>query len=70
MHVLMAGRRYCVHERCVGVIDAMKKDQRLADGRMDKRSSPDSDTDLRSGYSDSVRYGAWPVFKFTVGGDT
>lgn len=61
MHGLMDGRRFLVHERCVGLIDAMHKDLRKPDGTGDKRSSPDSETDFRSGYSDSARYGIWPI---------
>lgn len=63
MHGLMQGGRFYVHERCTGVLDAMHNDLAKPDGTIDKRSSPDSASDLRSGFSDSVRYGVWPVFK-------
>lgn len=63
MHALMKSRRLLVHERCSGFIDAMHKDMQRPDGKPDKRSSPDSETDFRSGYSDSGRYGIWPIFQ-------
>lgn len=63
MHGLMKAGRFYVHERCVGLIDAMHNDMRLPDGRIDKRSSPDSDSDFRSGFSDAARYAIWPIFR-------
>jgi hypothetical protein len=62
MHILMQQRRFLVHQRCVGTIEAMNQDRRKPDGRMDKRSSPDSPSDFLSGHSDAVRYGLWPIF--------
>lgn len=64
MHMLMKAGRLLVHERCTGVIDAFTRDQRKPDGRIDKRSSPDSESDFRTGYSDSARYGIWPIMRF------
>lgn len=66
MHILMTERRFLVHQRCVGTIEAMTKDRRKPDGRMEKRSSPDSPSDYWSGFSDSVRYALWPIFGQTV----
>lgn len=63
MHTLMAAGRWRVHERCVGWIQAMGKELAKPDGRVDKRASPDSETDYLSGYTDSGRYGAWPIFR-------
>lgn len=63
MHALMAEGRLRVHERCVGWIQAMATERAKPDGRADKRSSPDSPTDFLSGFTDSGRYGIWPIFK-------
>lgn len=63
MHALMEAGRLRVHERCTGFVRAMSAERRKPDGRVDKRSSPDSDSDFLSGFSDSARYGIWPIFR-------
>jgi len=63
LHWLMNRGRFLVHSRCTGTLEAMRKDQRQQDGRIQKTSSPNSESDFLSGYSDSVRYGCWPVFR-------
>lgn len=61
MHALMRDGRLLVHEGCTGLIDAFRNDETV------KRSSTDSPSDLRSGYSDAARYGAWPIFRGILG---
>ena len=61
IHALMRDRRLLVHEGCVGLIDAFRNDETT------KRSGPDSPADLRSGYADAARYGAWPIFRGILG---
>lgn len=63
MHGLMRSGRFYVHERCRGFIEAMVKEKAKPDGRVDKRSSPNSPSDYLSGFSDSGRYALWPVFR-------
>lgn len=69
LHRLMAEGRFLVHSRCSGLLDAMRNDLAKPDGSMDKRSSPNSESDFRSGYSDSARYAVWPLFRDVVHAD-
>jgi hypothetical protein len=63
IHRLHAEGRLLIHDRCAGLLDAMRNDLAKPDGRIDKRSGVTSETDNRSGYSDAMRYAIWPVFK-------
>lgn len=63
MSQLMADGRLLVHERCTGLLDAMHNDLAKPDGKIDKRSGVNSESDFRSGYSDSCRYGLWPLLR-------
>jgi hypothetical protein len=57
IHSLMADGRLYVHSRCAGLLDALEHDKPT------KTSGVHSQSDIRSGYSDAMRYGLWPVFK-------
>jgi hypothetical protein len=57
IHALMADGRLYVHSRCAGLLDALEHDKPT------KTSGVHSQSDIRSGYSDAMRYGLWPVFK-------
>lgn len=65
LNMLLASERLFVDSTCVGTIDALKNDLAKPDGRRDKQ--PGKESDERSGYTDSVRYAAWPVFRSIVG---
>lgn len=59
MHRLMRERRFFVDESCEGVLDALANDKHTKGGGH-------SASDRRSGYTDAVRYGVWPVFRHLV----
>jgi len=68
MNVLMESKRLRVHKSCTGVLDSLKHDQAGADGKRKKTYGPNSESDKRSGYTDAIRYGLWPVFSWLVDG--
>lgn len=66
MHVLMKSKRLRVHKSCTGTLDALKNDKASADRKRKKSYGQNSQSDKRSGFTDAIRYGLWPVFDWLV----
>ena len=57
VHRAMVEGRLYVHSRCAGLLDALENDKPT------KTSGVNSQSDIRSGFSDALRYGIFPVLK-------
>lgn len=57
VHHMMAGGRLRVSPECEGLLDALRHEEVTP-----KRAAVDSLSDSRSGYTDALKYGLWPMF--------
>ena len=61
VHHLMHHGRLLVSDSCEGLLDALRHEEVTL-----KRSGLDSPSDLRSGYTDALKYGLWALFSAEV----